>query len=171
MNIKIQNQRKRKILHVMRMVRIYALNFHIKYVAVFIIVIMYIPFFVLIFLITETLYLLTTFIQSTLPLVNTNVTSFLWVSLLSITDLLYFVSSVVIQYFRTIHDDHDWSSYHCTNIILLTIFPTLYISYQRLIYFATGTLYNLPSPFLPPPLWQPSVCSLCLFLLCYIFVF
>ena len=59
---------------------------------------------------------------------------------------------------------------------LLTVFLTLYISYLWLIYFATGGWYlSLSCPYyisvlpLPPPLWQLSVCSLCLWV-CFSFV-
>ena len=61
-------------------------------------------------------------------------------------------------------------------IIILTIFPMLYITSLWLIYFITESRYFL-IPFtlftIPPPatsLWQPSVCSLYLWV-CFCFVF
>ena len=76
----------------------------------------------------------------------------------SLSICLFQVHIIVILYLYTLQNDHhDKSSYHLAPykviIILLTIFPMLYITSLQLIYFITGSLYLLiPSPISPNPL-------------------
>ena len=85
--------------------------------------------------------------------------------------------NTMIQYFYTLQNNHNKSSYHVTIkfiTILLTIFPRLHITFLWLIYYVTGifslllslTYFICVSSASPQ---QTSICSLCLWL-CFCFV-
>ena len=126
---------------------------------------------VLIYFITGSLYLVTTFrcpLSSPLPLVTTNLISYS-MSLFGFEVLLTYSTMLVpiTQHSDSIflyiqNDHHNKSSCHLSPYkditLLLTIFPTLNISYLWLIYFVTGSSYFLISftYFSHPPSSLPS---------------
>ena len=152
-------------------------NSHISTAVSIILIMLCIKSLVFICLITGSLCLLTAFIQFHLPPSspgNHNLISFpvsLFVCFWNIIDLCQFLlHNIVIQYFYTFQNDlYNKSSYGMSPYKgvtqLLTIFPTLYISYLWHL-FCNGKFVplNLPHIFLSSPhpasLWQPPVLSI-----------
>ena len=85
---------------------------------------------------------------------------------------------IVIRHFYTLRNEHgNRSGYHVLpykdTTELLTVFPTLYISYPWLIYFATRSLYLIIflTYFFPPPTPLPSGNHLFALCICNCFCF
>ena len=146
---------------------------------------MYIISLVLIYLITGSFCLLTTFIQFSLPPcpASQNLKSdFFFYEFVFLLLLKYDImlvpgtghSDLILLY--SSKGSCNNSSYSLSPYkditLLLTTYPTLYISFPWLIYFATGNFYPLISPtnlffffslslsFYLPLFWQPAVFSL-----------
>ena len=95
-------------------------------------------------------------------------TEMIEVSLITICHHTYYKNFFLVV---TTLKTYSLSNFQISNIVLLTMVIMLYITSQWCIYFLTGGLYLWPRfPNLSTPircLWQPPICSLCLWTWCF----